>query len=85
MAEHILTRTLTLNLPREEVFAFFADAGNLERITPPKTWLHSLIPHEPFAPKRKISAPGQDDFTIVSPDDARDAAGRMHINGAVGL
>lgn len=36
MAEHILTRDLTLDLPIEETFEFFADAGNLEKITPPE-------------------------------------------------
>lgn len=44
MSEHLLTRVQTIHLPREEVFAFFSDAGNLEKITPPALGFRIITP-----------------------------------------
>jgi ligand-binding SRPBCC domain-containing protein len=44
MAEHILQRRQIIHREREEVFRFFADAANLERITPPELEFHIITP-----------------------------------------
>jgi hypothetical protein len=41
MGEHIFEQEQVIDAPIEEVFAPFADAGNLQAITPP--WLHFRI------------------------------------------
>lgn len=45
MAEHILKRELTIDLPRAVVFDFFSSASNLERITPAELNFQITSPH----------------------------------------
>ncbi|MBK7704268.1 MAG: SRPBCC family protein [Acidobacteria bacterium] len=42
--EHFIERKQLIDRPRAEVFDFFADAGNLERITPPELNFHIITP-----------------------------------------
>ncbi len=44
MAEHILERKQIIKRPQTEVFEFFADAGNLEKITPPELNFRIISP-----------------------------------------
>jgi ligand-binding SRPBCC domain-containing protein len=44
MKIHTFTASLTLSLPIERVFEFFADAQNLERLTPPFLKFHIVSP-----------------------------------------
>jgi ligand-binding SRPBCC domain-containing protein len=44
MADHVLETRVWLARPRTQVFAFFADPGNLARVSPPALRLRLLTP-----------------------------------------
>lgn len=44
MAEYIFRSSLAIDAPIDEVFAFFSDAENLERITPSELGFHIVTP-----------------------------------------
>jgi len=59
MADYVLERRLWLPRPRPEVFAFFADVRNLERVNPPRVRLRWLSP-----PPETLSAGAVINFSI---------------------
>ena len=61
-ADHRLEELQRIPRPRAEVFAFFSDAANLERLTPPFVHFH-ILSKQPIA----IAQVDEDHPAVVAP------------------